>query len=339
MPLLSPPVSPGRLGLILPPMPPVNGSRTSSTTISPTFGSTSWVTEIASGAEAAGAGGVWATDHLFWGRPAPECLTSLAVAATATRHAAVGTCVLQLPLRAPAAVAKQAASLQALSGGRFVLGVGAGSHEGEYELAGVPFHTRGQALDAGMAALRAAWNTAERPGGYRLEPAAPVPVWVGGASPAAIRRAAAVGDGWVPLFLPPEQFAASLDRLRDLAADAGRDPGTVVPAVVMVVSVGEDVRQARSEGTAWLSCLYGIPPKAFERHLVAGPPGHCAAVAGAYAEAGAAHVIAFVAGDDALGQFRALAGAYGGLRSTSRGVEGGAREARDDNFQMAEVGA
>lgn len=336
MPLLSPPVSPGRLGMILPPMPPVSGSRTSGTTISPTFGSTSWVSELVAGAEAAGAGGVWATDHLFWGRPAPECLTSLAVAAAATRHAALGTCVLQLPLRAPAAVAKQAASLQALSGGRFVLGVGAGSHEREYELAGVPFHARGQALDAGVAALHAAWRTAEGPGGYRLEPAAPVPVWVGGASPAAIRRAATVGDGWVPLFLPPEQFAASLARLRDLAAAAGRDPGALVPAVVMVVSVGEDVRQTRSEGTAWLSRLYGIPPKAFERHLVAGPPGHCAAVVGAYVEAGAAHVIAFVAGDDALGQFRALAGAYGGLGTRAREV---ADEARDDSFQMAEVGA
>jgi alkanesulfonate monooxygenase SsuD/methylene tetrahydromethanopterin reductase-like flavin-dependent oxidoreductase (luciferase family) len=336
MPLLGPPVSPGPLGMILPPMPPVEGSRTYGTTNSPTFGSTAWVTEVAAGAEAAGAGSVWATDHLFWGRPAPECLTALAVAAAATRHAAVGTCVLQLPLRAPAAVAKQAASLQALSGGRFVLGVGTGSHEGEYELAGVPFHTRGQALDAGVAMLRAAWRTAEGPGRYRLEPAAAVPVWVGGASPAAIRRAATVGDGWVPLFLAPEQFAASLARLRDLAADAGRDPGAVVPAVVMVVSVGEDARRARSEGTAWLSSLYGIPPKAFERHLVAGPSGHCATVAGAYAEAGAAHVIAFVAGDDALGQFSALAGAYGGLGSGARDVAAGAR---DDNFQMAEVGA
>ena len=68
--------------------------------------------------------------------------------------------MLQLPLRRPAAVAKQAAALQLLSGGRFVLGVGVGIHEGEYERAGVDFHRRGRLMDEGVAKVRAAWASA-----------------------------------------------------------------------------------------------------------------------------------------------------------------------------------
>ncbi len=314
MPLATTPLAQGELGLLLPPMLPHAGShplgRTLGTTDALTPGSTSWLTDFASAAEDAGAAGVWASDHLFWMQPTGECLTWLAVAAAATRGATVGACVLQLPLRAPAAVAKQAAALQELSGGRFVLGVGLGSHPGEYQLAGVPFHTRGKALDAGIAALRAAWDSAGQPGAYRLEPARRVPLWIGGSSPAAIRRAAALGDGWVPLFLGPEKYASSLGALRRAAQDLGRDPDEVFPAVVLVATVGEDIATARAAGTAWLSLLYGLPPKAFERHLVAGPAEHCALAAARYVAAGAAHVIVLVAGDDALGQFRALAAAY-----------------------------
>jgi alkanesulfonate monooxygenase SsuD/methylene tetrahydromethanopterin reductase-like flavin-dependent oxidoreductase (luciferase family) len=348
MPLVTTPIATGRLGFLLPPMPPLPGATgsggTQGTTMGHTFGSTNWVTSLASAAETAGAAGVWATDHLFWTRPFPECLTTLAVAAAATGEATVGACVLQLPLRAPAVVAKQAAALQVLSGGRFVLGVGVGNHEGEYDLAGVPFHTRGKALDAGIEAMRAAWRTAGESGHYRLEPCGTVPVWVGGASDAAIGRAAAVGDGWVPLFLDPEEFAAALGRLREAAAAAGRGPDAVVPAVVMVASVGDDPQAARASGTAWLSALYGIPAKAFDRHLVAGSAEHCADVALDYVAAGAAHVIVLVAADDALGSFRPMAAAYNRLatRTTRRqpasGPDGGARRwARTDD--MAGVGA
>lgn len=290
-----------------------------------TFGSTNWVSALAAGAEEAGASGIWASDHLFWRRPGTECLTTLAVAAAATERTTVGSCVLQLPLRAPTAVAKQAATLQTLSGSRFVLGVGVGSHAAEYELAGADFEGRGRTLDAGIATLRAAWRTAGERGPYRMEPAAPVPVWVGGSSTAALRRAATLADGWVPLFLGPEQFAHSLGRLHELAEAAGRQPGEVVPAVVMVATVGEDTARARAGGTAWLSSLYGIPAKAFDRHLVAGPADHCASVASAYVEAGAAQVIVMVAADDALGQFRAIAAAH--LRAGTA-----------DTCELAEVG-
>ncbi|HTX62325.1 MAG TPA: hypothetical protein VMD28_01710, partial [Acidimicrobiales bacterium] len=84
----------------------------------------------------------------------------------------------------------------------------------------------------------------------------------------------------------------------------------VLPAVVMVATVGNDAPAAAEAGAAWLAALYGIPARAFGRHLVAGPAEHCAEAAARYVSAGAVHVVVLVAGDDALGQFLALSAAY-----------------------------
>src|SRR6516225_3897167 len=97
------------------------GITTSSTPSGPEWspgGPADGLAALCAWAERAGASALWAVDHLFWPHPLIECLTALSVAATATRHATVGSCVLQLPLRSTPAVAKQAASLQHLSGGR-----------------------------------------------------------------------------------------------------------------------------------------------------------------------------------------------------------------------------
>lgn len=304
-----------------------------------TFGSTAGLSRFCAGAEAAGATGVWASDHLFWRQPALECMTALSVAAVSTHRAVLGTCVLQLPMRSAPAVAKQASTLQLLSGGRFVLGVGVGSHAEEYALAGADFSRRGQCLDEDLGALRRAWATATDPSlGYRMEPATTVPVWIGGSSPAALRRAAALGDGWVPLFVGPERFGELLGHLHKEAQANGRDPGAITTAVVMATSVGTDSARATETGLEWLSSLYGIAPKAFARHLVAGSAGACADVAARYHAAGASHVVVMVAGDDAGDQFTALAGALGvtgGAATSERARDGASAPAPE----MAGVGA
>ncbi|MGH9088485.1 MAG: LLM class flavin-dependent oxidoreductase [Acidimicrobiales bacterium] len=286
-----------------------------------TWGTTEWLAAVCRDAEAVGAGALWALDHLFWGRPVLECLTAATVAVTATRRVAVGSCVLQLPLRSAAAVAKQATSLQLLSGGRFVLGVGTGSHAGEYEAAGAgeDYATRGRTLDGGIAALRQAWRTPGDPSRpYRQEPASPpVPVWIGGSSAAARRRAAAAGDGWVPLFVSPGAFEADIGRLRDDAAAAGRDPTAVTPAVVMMAVVG-DGPGAHDRGAEWLASLYGIPPKAFDRHLVAGSAACCAEEIARFGAAGAEHVVVMVADDDAVGHFARIVDAMESERTSHR---------------------
>ncbi len=301
------------LGLILPATTQGELCSDAGATTSSTLGATGSAPELAElcrRAEATGAASLWAVDHLFWPHPIGEALTTLSVAAVATSDPLLGTCVLQLPLRRPEAVAKQVTALQRLSSGRFVLGLGIGSHEDEYERAGVDFHRRGRILDDGVARLQAAWDAPDAD--YVQEPdSAPVPLWFGGSSVAARRRAATVGDGWVPLFLDPDEYAAGLAALRRETADAGREPEAVEAAVVVFACVGDDA-EAPARGAAWLAHLYRLPPKAFQRHLVAGAPETCAAALERYADAGARHIVVMVAGSPAVEHFDLLRAAFAG---------------------------
>jgi alkanesulfonate monooxygenase SsuD/methylene tetrahydromethanopterin reductase-like flavin-dependent oxidoreductase (luciferase family) len=293
--------------MILPPTTQGELAASGGSTLSTTDGASA-LSELCRRVEASGADSLWAVDHLFWPHPINEPLTTLAVASVATTRPLLGTCVLQLPLRRSAAIAKQATALQLLSGGRFVLGVGVGIHEGEYARAGTDYHRRGRLMDEGLAELRASWEDVDG-SDYVMEPASsPVPVWFGGSSDSARRRAAAVGDGWVPLFLSPDDYASALDRLRRDTEEAGRDPDSVAAAVVVFACVGDD--GAAGRGAEWLSSMYRLPPKAFHRHLAAGSPEACADRFRLYAEAGAQHIVVMVAGSPAVEQFRQLRAAF-----------------------------
>jgi alkanesulfonate monooxygenase SsuD/methylene tetrahydromethanopterin reductase-like flavin-dependent oxidoreductase (luciferase family) len=319
----------GPVGLILPTLPQtttprwaaLSGSNSTNGATSYAAGSPTPTEEFAAvcrQAEELGASALWATDHLFWHGPALETMVALAVAAGATRRAVIGSCVVQLPLRQAPAVAKQAASLQHLSQGRMVLGVGVGSHAGEYEQAGVAYAERGRQLDAGIAQLRRSWESgegvttgdieaagAER---YRQLPAPdPIPIWVGGSSEAALCRAASLADGWMPLFLTPAAYTAALDRLTKEIDRAGRPADAVTRSIVLFVSVDEDTDRGTQRGTSWMSSLYGIPAKAFERHLICGSAGSVADTVATFRRAGAEHVAVYITDDEPLEQFEQLA--------------------------------
>jgi len=296
---------PAGLGLILPTFPQ---ERTDLPTASA-------LAELCRGAEAGGAGALWVCDHIFWHGPALEALSSLGVAAAATHHAAIGTCILQLPLRHAPTVAKEAAALAHLSGGRLVLGVGVGTHAGEYAAAGVAFAGRGRALDQGIDTLRRAWTASPDERYVQLPAAPPVPVWVGGSSEAALRRAGRRGDGWIPLFVAPAEYAAAMGRLDKEAERADRDPLAVTRATVVFVSVGGS--GARDRGLSWMASLYGLPARSFARHLVTGSARSCARTIARFVEAGAHHVAVFVTSDDPLVQFEDLAGEFAGLVASS----------------------
>jgi alkanesulfonate monooxygenase SsuD/methylene tetrahydromethanopterin reductase-like flavin-dependent oxidoreductase (luciferase family) len=127
--------------------------------------------------------------------PAPfyEPFTTLSWLAGITTRVRLGTTVLILPYRHPLLVARMAANLNDLSGGRLVLGVGVGWARDEFAALGVPFHRRGALTNSALTAMRAAWeDTSDYPGGR-------IPIWIGGNSDAAIRRAARSGDAWHPL--------------------------------------------------------------------------------------------------------------------------------------------
>lgn len=306
----------GTLGLILPPSPALDGvpfeiltrGSTDPATTGTTSGVGSWIAGATTRAERAGADAIWVVDHIFWGQPMLECLTTLALVAAHSTRATIGSGVLQLPLRRAPIVAKQASALSMLADGRFVLGVGVGSHAAEYALCGAPFDTRGRDLDRAIDEVRASWRHDETP--YRQLPAtAETPIWVGGSSRAAARRAARRGDGWFPLFLSPAELAVARDELCAEATDSGRDPATITQAMVVVVAIGEEAAAAE-RGARWLGDLYDLPPKAFSRHLLAGSASSCAERLHEYVEAGAEHVAVMVAGTGALDQFEALADAY-----------------------------
>lgn len=154
-------------------------------------------------------------------------------------------------LRHPLVTAKQYATLDHLSGGRLILGVGAGHVQEEFEVLGVDFERRGAVLDECVDALRAALGPDEFPThhgklydfeglGQQPRPAQErVPVWVGGSSPAAVRRAAVRGDGWLPQGDPRERLPEQIARVRRLREEAGIVDPLVVGAITEPLYVGE----------------------------------------------------------------------------------------------------
>lgn len=151
--------------------------------------------------------------------------------------------------RHPLQVAKAFSTIDAISGGRVIMGVGAGHVRGEFELLGLPFAERGTLLDESIDALRAAfaedyptlpgprWPAADL--GQRPRPVQEdgPPIWVGGSSPAALRRAAVRGDGWLPQGPVTPEIVAELHRLRD---EAGRHDAFDVGALIGPTWLGED---------------------------------------------------------------------------------------------------
>jgi alkanesulfonate monooxygenase SsuD/methylene tetrahydromethanopterin reductase-like flavin-dependent oxidoreductase (luciferase family) len=265
-------------------------------------------------AEAAGAASVWLTDHLFWHRPTVDLFSALALLAANTTSATVGPCVAQLPLRDPASVAKSTAFLDALAPGRVVLGVGAGEHLGEYEAAGhaARFGERGVRSDRGIAAIRAAWQGEGR---YAMDPSCSAPIWVGGRSPAARRRAARLGDGWIPHLIRSGPFRRGLAELARDLDDAGRSDQPFTRAAVVAVAV--DGIAGPSDGSpsdpaSWFGQLYDLPPERFRRSLVRGSASEVATELAAFEAAGADHLVVMPGGTDPVDQLAAIAEALGG---------------------------
>jgi probable F420-dependent oxidoreductase len=202
------------------------------------LGTRAVVVEMAQQAEALGYDSVWMTDVVVQ-TPSPEdarfassleALTVTAYLAALTTRVQLGISVLVLAQRSPVLVAKEAATLDCLSGGRLVLGVGAGYHEMQFRWLGTEYRNRGRRLDEYILAMRELW-TAPEPrfdGQYvafadvvfsprPVQPQGP-PIVIGGSSPAALRRAARLADGWHPVGLTPAQYAAGMRQIHALAA-------------------------------------------------------------------------------------------------------------------------
>lgn len=176
--------------------------------------------------------------------PAPfyEPFTTLSWLAGITERVKLGTTTLIVPYRHPLLVARMAANLNQLSGGRLVLGVAAGWARQEFEALGVAFEQRGRLTDDHLAAIRAAWDDADD---YR---SGRIPIWVGGNSEAGMRRAVRLGDAWHPLRPTLDKLRESVDRLHAVADELRRPAPAVVPRIVLRLTDSPVAGAARLAG-------------------------------------------------------------------------------------------
>lgn len=155
-----------------------------------------------------------------------------------TQRVELVTGVIILPQRQTALVAKQAAAVDVLSGGRLRLGIGIGWNEVEYQALGEDFHNRGKRSEEQIAVLRALfseesvtfhgrWHTIEAAGLNPLPVQRPIPIWLGGGSEATLQRIGRMGDGWFPQGSPDERAQEAIARLHAYAREAGRDPASI----------------------------------------------------------------------------------------------------------------
>ena len=253
---------------------------------------------VARRAEDLGFDDVWVADHVavptsLPGMPSffPEPVPLLSAAAAHTTRVGLGTSVLVPAYRNPMQFAKQWATLDWMSGGRTILGVGAGWLAEEFDACGVPMRRRGQRLDDYVGGWRAAWGGAEEYAsehfsfaGVRVKPApaGPVPIWIGGSSPGALRRAAAC-EGWMGTWAPVEVFADRLAELRSHEQDAGADVPQVTASIHMEVRIGSPLDSAGR----WSEVGDGYG----ERPVASGSVPELAELLAGYVEAGLQHVL------------------------------------------------
>jgi probable F420-dependent oxidoreductase len=217
--------------------------------------------DLAMLADACGYDSLWVTEHLLnigyigerlGNKPYYHSLGMLAYIAARTSRIALGTSVVVLPFRNPADLAKFAATIDQLSGGRLILGVGTGALQAEFEALGIPYKERGAITNETMQVMKVLW-TQERArfhGKYwnfddilfspKPVQKPHVPLWVAGMSRPAYRRAGTLGDGWHATGIPLEEFCAGRNEIRRFAAEAGRDPAQITMSMRINVSYGSN---------------------------------------------------------------------------------------------------
>jgi probable F420-dependent oxidoreductase len=272
-------------------------------------------------AEALGFDSVWVGDHLLWYVPSPDPAALLGALAARTQRVRVGTAVYLAALRGVVAVAKMGVTLDHLSGGRFILGVGiGGENPAEFAAAGVPLDERSRRLDETIEACRLLWQgggPVTYTGRYirltdvrfdlpPLTPGGP-PVWVGGRAPRSLARAGRLGDGWLAFVVTPERFAEGWSTVRRHAEEAGRDPSALTPGLQVWCNVAGSDEEARAELAPVIEAMYRTPFERFERHTICGGPDTWRARIGEFADAGVQHFNLVLAGGDVRVQMARLA--------------------------------
>jgi alkanesulfonate monooxygenase SsuD/methylene tetrahydromethanopterin reductase-like flavin-dependent oxidoreductase (luciferase family) len=231
---------------------------------------------------------ITANDHLVFQRPWLDGLVALASVLDRAGDLTVATTVALPVVRGPVVLARTAAALNLLSGGRLVLGVAPGSSPRDYAAVGVPFEERWSRFDAALSVLRT-----------ELEGES-VPIWVGSwGSAAGLRRVARLGDGWLASAYntTPERLAAGRTSLDAALLSAGRDPAVFPLALATMWTYVTDDRAEADAKLGVLASMLDRDPAVLARQVLIGSADHCAAILGSYADVGVETVFIWPVGD------------------------------------------
>jgi probable F420-dependent oxidoreductase len=248
-------------------------------------------------AEAAGVHSLWTLDRLVFDNQ--ESLLCLAALAATTRRVKLGTSVLLGTLRPPALLAKMVATLDVLSGGRVILGLGAGSRPDDFAAAEVPFEHRGSRLTEAMEVLRLAWSGVPltHDGPYHHMNVGPIgpkpvqaggpPIWLGGSADSALRRVGRLADGYVGTSSGgPDGLRVAWAKVQQAAEQAGRDPSSLKLAALVYACVDDDRDRAVERAGAYLRRYYPPARAQVPPWFLLGPPETCIETAHTYFAAG-----------------------------------------------------
>ncbi len=268
--------------------------------------------DLADRAEGLGFDSVWVGDSLL-ARPRHEPLTLLAAIAGRTRQVELGTAVLLPALRNPVVLAHQVATLDQISEGRVILGVGIAGDvpniRAEFMAAGVPFEKRVGRMMEGLRLCQTLWRgvPVDWDGRWQVEqgvlgptpfrPGGP-PIWGGGSAPASLVRAGRHFDGWFPTGPDAAGWAEQWRSVQDSAREAGRNPDDLVGALYLTLVIDDDAAQAQRQIDNYLEQYYGVAAKilAKQQACYAGPAAGAAEWLQGYADAGATHLVLRFAG-------------------------------------------
>jgi probable F420-dependent oxidoreductase len=235
----------------------------------------------------AGYDSLWVGDHIAFPLAILDPLLQLAQAAMVSRRLTLGTGVYLLPLRHPAPVAKQVATLDHLTEGRLIFGVGVGGEfPKEYQACGVPRAERGARLTEGIGLLRQFWSGAPVTHDGRFygpiaevamqpparQPGGP-PIWCGGRQPGALRRAGRLADGYLSYVVTPDMYRAALRAITEAADEAGRGDAPYGTGHLLFTRLDDSYEQALDAATETLSIRYAMDfRKAAQRYCALGTP-------------------------------------------------------------------
>lgn len=248
---------------------------------------------------------LWIGGHVASRNPGPEAMAGLIRLAALTERVRIGTSILLLPLYPPAIVAKQTADVDRMTGGRLTLGVGiGGEYPQEFRACQVSTQERGPRTDEAIPLIRSLWSgeVVNHTGRFYgmddvrihpppLQPGGP-PIVVAGRKQPAMRRAALLGDGWMPYLYSPERYAGSVRTITALAAEAGRSLEAFEWFAFLFVNVNPEDRTAKEEAAAFLGGNYNQDFHAMlDRVAATGTAEEVQRRIQAFVDAGARHLI------------------------------------------------